>query len=305
MKTVLVTGGAGFIGSHTCLRLLEEGLDVFVIDSFVNSNKQSLHKVLKIFSDSFKDKQNKIHIYEGDIRDKNLLIKIFEEAKKLKKTIDGVIHFAGLKSVKESCKDPLLYWNNNLIGTISLLKIMEEFNCRKLIFSSSATVYKYNSNKLINENEKLNPSNPYGQTKLAIEKILYDLYNKKEDKWKIISLRYFNPVGAHPSGLIGECPNGIPNNIFPYICGVAIGKFDYLKIFGNDWPTHDGTGIRDFIHVMDLAKAHTLALNHLKKLELGTILIFWRASKFLVKDILKKLFGFFGFSSILILFLNY
>ncbi len=258
MRTVLVTGGAGFIGSHTCLILLEAGIEVFVIDSFVNSNKNSLKDVFNIFTKSFKGKFNKIKLYEGDIRDENLLFKIFDEAKGENKPIDGVIHFAGLKSVEESIQNPLKYWDFNVNGTLSLLKVMEENNCKNIVFSSSATIYA-NSNEKIKENHYKKSINPYASTKITIEKLLEDYFLSNRD-WRITNLRYFNPIGAHKTGLIGENPLGIPNNIFPLITLVASEKLPYIKIFGNDWPTIDGTGVRDYIHVMDLAEGHLSAL---------------------------------------------
>ena len=260
MKTILVTGGAGFIGSHTCLVLLEAGIEVFVIDSFVNSNKSSLKEVLKIFSGSFQGKFNKINLYEGDIRDENLLLKIFDEAQREKKPIDGVIHFAGLKSVEESIHKPLKYWDFNVNGTLSLLKVMEENNCKNIVFSSSATIYA-NSNEKIKEDFYKKSINPYASTKITIEKLLEDYFLSNRE-WRITNLRYFNPIGAHKSGLIGENPLGKPNNIFPLITLVASEELSNIKIFGNNWPTKDGTGVRDYIHVMDLAEGHLSALNY-------------------------------------------
>ncbi len=266
MQRVLVTGGAGFIGSHTCLTLLEKGYEVFVIDSLINSSLRSLERVCEIAN--LKNKLNKKQLFfaKGDIRNKNFLQEVFEKSIKVGSPINGVIHFAGLKSVNESLEFPLKYWDMNVSGTINLLNIMSENNCRKLIFSSSATIYDASaSESLINERSKINPTNPYGSTKMVIEKLLEDLFNSMPSQWKIINLRYFNPIGAHPSGLIGEFPIGLPNNIFPSITQVASKKLGFFKVFGNDWPTHDGTCIRDFIHVMDLAEGHISALEYLEE----------------------------------------
>ena len=265
MKSILVTGGSGFIGSHTCLLLLEKGFEIFVIDSFVNSSPKSIEKVCLILKQKEILCQEKIHLFKGDIKNKSDIESVFQISNKLDKRIDAVIHFAGLKSVSDSILDPISYWENNVIGTINLLKIMEQYNCRNIVFSSSATVYKSNSDKLLNENDICKPVNPYGQTKLTIEGILRDLYESDPSQWKIACLRYFNPVGAHESGLIGEDPSSKPNNIYPQITKVAIGEIDEIKIFGSDWPTNDGTGVRDYIHVMDLAEGHCTALNFLFK----------------------------------------
>lgn len=248
---LLLTGGAGYIGSHTCIELLDLDVEVVVIDNLSNSSYQSLDRAQSITNKA-------ITFIEGDVRDKELLRSIFREG-----DIDGVIHFAGLKAVGESNEIPLQYYDNNLNSTIALLQIMEEYDCRNFIFSSSATVYG-NPDKLpITEDFPLSVTNPYGRTKLMIEEILKDFY-KVNYNWNIVILRYFNPVGAHPSGLIGEDPNGIPNNLLPYISQVAVGKLDKLNIFGNDYDTLDGTGVRDYIHVVDLAKGHVAALQKLK-----------------------------------------
>ena len=262
MSTIIVTGGAGFIGSHTCLLLLERGYEIFVIDSFCNSSAKSLEKVLMILLRFNNDLKDKIHLIKGDLKNISDIEKIFKNCLKQFKKVEGVIHFAGLKSVFDSVMDPLSYWENNVIGTINLLKVMEKYDCRTIVFSSSATVYKAKSDKLLTEGDFCEPVNPYGFTKLTIERILSDL-NKNNDQWRIASLRYFNPVGAHESGLIGEDPTGKPNNIYPQITRVAIGKLPEIKIFGSDWPTHDGTGIRDYIHVIDLAEGHLCALEYL------------------------------------------
>ncbi len=265
MKTILVTGGSGFIGSHTCLILLRNGFEIFVIDSFINSSPKSLTKVKKILERNKIDVENKLHLFNIDLKNKIKIEELFKEAISQKKSIEAVIHFAGLKSVSESISYPLNYWENNVNGTINLLKIMAKYNCKNFVFSSSATVYKANSNKLLSENDLCEPLNPYGFTKLTIERILENAYKSEPTQWRIASLRYFNPVGAHESGQIGEDPLGKPNNLFPQITKVAIGKLDKIRIFGSDWPTNDGTGIRDYIHVMDLAEGHLAALNYLLK----------------------------------------
>ena len=264
---VLVTGGAGFIGSHTCLALLEKGYEITVIDTYINSNKESLERVLDLFK-----KNNKVEnldidmdIEIADIRDEKILDKLFFRYRNFGKPIQAVIHFAGLKSVKESVLNPLLYWDVNVNGSINLLRVMDRYDCRTIVFSSSATIYGLSNDLSLKENTEIKPINPYGRTKVVIEQILNDIYNANNDKWKIANLRYFNPIGAHPSGMIGEAPIGIPSNIFPYITQVAAGILDELTIFGNNWPTLDGTCIRDYIHVMDLAEGHISALEYLNK----------------------------------------
>tara|TARA_Y100000589_G_scaffold319830_1_gene348895 strand:- start:1166 stop:2206 length:1041 start_codon:yes stop_codon:yes gene_type:complete len=265
MITLLVTGGCGFIGSHTCLRLLEKNFNVIIVDSNINSKKISLKKIIEIGNLQNKKFDKQLSFIKGDIRDYSLLESIFFNSLKNKKEISGVIHFAGLKSVEESVKNPLLYWDNNLCGSINLFKVMQRYECQNIVFSSSATLYGNSSKKLISENDLLQPYNTYGHTKLAIEKILSEIFISSGHKWKIANLRYFNPIGAHPSGLIGENPTDIPNNLFPYICKVASGSLKKLSIYGNDWDTYDGTCIRDFIHVMDLADAHIAAIEYLFK----------------------------------------
>ena len=265
MKSILVTGGAGFIGSHSCLLLLEKGYEIFVIDSFINSSPKSLEKVLLFLTKKDKFLRERLHLLKGDLKKQSDIERIFQMSLKLDKNIDAVIHFAGLKSVSDSILDPISYWENNVLGTINLLRTMERFNCTNIVFSSSATVYQSNSDKLLNENDICKPLNPYGHTKLTIEGILRNLYDSNPSRWKIASLRYFNPVGAHESGLIGEDPSGKPNNIYPQITKVAIGEIDEIKIFGSDWPTNDGTGVRDYIHVMDLSEGHLSVLNYLLK----------------------------------------
>ena len=252
--SVLVTGGAGYIGSHTVVELLNEGKEVVIVDNFVNSKPSALEAIKKITNKDFK-------FYELDLRDKDGLDKVFKE----NKDITAVVHFAGLKAVGESVKKPIEYYNNNIYGTLVLLEVMKENNVKKIIFSSSATVYGDPKEVPIKEDFPLSATNPYGQTKLMIEQILQDVY-VSDNKWSIILLRYFNPIGAHESGLIGENPNGIPNNLMPYINQVALRKLDHLNIFGNDYPTKDGTGVRDYIHVVDLAIGHLKALNRAEKI---------------------------------------
>lgn len=249
---ILVTGGAGYIGSHTCVELLDEGYEIVVIDNLSNSKKDVIDKIKNITNKQFK-------FYEGDCCDKKLLNKIFKENK-----ISSVIHFAGFKAVGESVKEPLMYYRNNIDSTLTLLEVMKEFNVKKIVFSSSATVYGNPKSLPIKEDFPLSTTNPYGSTKLMIENILRDLYISDND-WSIAILRYFNPIGAHSSGLIGEDPNGIPNNLMPYIVKVAVGELPYLNVFGNDYNTHDGTGVRDYIHVVDLAKGHIKAIEKVLK----------------------------------------
>ena len=247
---VLVTGGAGYIGSHTCVELLEGGHGVVVIDNLCNSNPKSLDRVREITGKDLK-------FYEGDVRDAELLKKIFAE-----NAIDCVIHFAGLKAVGESVAQPWRYYDNNLNSTLVLTKVMEEVGVQKLIFSSSATVYTADNDMPLNENSRTgNCTNPYGWTKYMTEQILQGMA-LADKKWSIVLLRYFNPIGAHESGRIGEDPRGIPNNLMPYITQVAVGRREYLGVFGNDYDTPDGTGVRDYIHVVDLAKGHVAAVGY-------------------------------------------
>lgn len=250
--TILVTGGTGFIGSHTCVELIDAGYDVVIIDNLSNSKKDVVSYIEKITG-------KKVVFYENDVCDKEALRNIFKENK-----IDAIIHFAGYKAVGESVMKPLMYYRNNLDSTLSLLEVANEFNVKKLAFSSSATVYGKPKHLPIKENFPLSTTNPYGTTKLMIEKILKDLYSS-DNNWSIAILRYFNPIGAHKSGLLGENPNGIPNNLMPYIIKVATGELKCLGIFGNDYDTKDGTGVRDYIHVVDLAKGHVKAIEKILK----------------------------------------
>ena len=245
--SILITGGAGFIGSHTCIEMQNAGYDVVVVDNLDSSSK-SLERVEKITGKPVK-------FYKEDVRNKEALRKIFAENE-----IEAVIHFAGLKAVGESVREPIMYYDNNLINTIVLLEVMNEFGVKKIVFSSSATVYGVATEMPLVEGMPLGAINPYGRTKLFIEHILSDLYVADKD-WCVALLRYFNPIGAHKSGLIGEDPKGIPNNLMPYISQVAVGKLEKLHVFGNDYKTVDGTGVRDYIHVVDLALGHVKAID--------------------------------------------
>lgn len=251
MKTILVTGGTGFIGSHTVLELLKEDYQVVVMDNLYNSKTESLNRVQKITG-----KEAKFH--QLDLLDEDGLDRLFSAYE-----FDAVIHFAGLKAVGESVEKPLLYFKNNISGTINLCEAMKKYGVKNLVFSSSATVYGDPEKSPIPEDSPVTSVNPYGRTKLTIEYILKDLYDS-DQSWNIALLRYFNPVGAHESGLIGEDPNGIPNNLMPFVTQVAVGKLEKLRVFGNDYPTHDGTGVRDYIHVVDLAVGHLKALEKLE-----------------------------------------
>ncbi|MBQ3004681.1 MAG: UDP-glucose 4-epimerase GalE [Clostridia bacterium] len=246
--SILVTGGAGYIGSHTCVELLNAGYEIIILDNFYNSKSESLNRIKEITNKDFK-------FYEGDIRDREFLDNLFAT-----ENIEAVIHFAGLKAVGESCQKPLEYYDNNIGGTVTLLLAMKEAGVKKIVFSSSATVYgSTNPSPLKEEMPIGGTTNPYGTTKLYIENILQDLC-KSDDEWSVCTLRYFNPIGAHKSGRIGENPNGIPNNLMPYITQVAVGKLDHLNVFGDDYDTHDGTGVRDYIHVVDLSIGHVYAV---------------------------------------------
>ncbi len=265
MKKILLTGGAGFIGSHTALTLLKKNYHLIIIDSLINSSFKSIERLIKLHKDSNPKELFNLEFVKGDIRESQILEKVFKDNKVTGKPIEGVIHFAGLKSVNQSIDNPLDYWDVNVKGTINLLKVMERFDCYKFVFSSSASIYGSSDDKKLTEEDLICPTNPYGFTKATIEKILENISISNKSLWSIISLRYFNPIGAHPSGLIGEDPLNNTNNIFPIINKVAKGQIKYLQIFGNDWPTHDGTCIRDYIHVMDLAEGHSLALDYLFK----------------------------------------
>lgn len=249
--SILVTGGAGYIGSHTCVELLNAGYEITVVDNLYNSSPKSLDRVKELTGKDFK-------FYECDIRDTEGMDKIFKENK-----IEAVIHFAGLKAVGESCQKPLEYYDNNIGGTLKLCEVMRNNNCKNIVFSSSATVYGMNNISPLKETMKTGgTTNPYGTTKYMIEIILEDIC-KADSEWNVTLLRYFNPIGAHKSGRIGENPNGIPNNLMPYITQVAIGKREFLSVYGDDYDTHDGTGVRDYIHVVDLAEGHVKAVDNI------------------------------------------
>ncbi len=248
---ILVTGGAGFIGSHTCVELLNAGYDIVVVDNYYNASPKALERVKELTGKDFKS-------YNCDVRDSEGMDKIFKENK-----IDAVIHFAGLKAVGESCQKPIEYYDNNIGGTLKLCDVMRNNGCKNIVFSSSATVYGMNNVSPLKETMKTGgTTNPYGTTKYMIEIILEDIY-KSDNEWNVTLLRYFNPIGAHESGRIGENPNGIPNNLMPYITQVAIGKRPYLSVYGDDYDTPDGTGVRDYIHVVDLADGHVKAVKNI------------------------------------------
>ena len=251
--SILVTGGAGFIGSHTCVELLNEGYEIVVVDNLINSSRESIKRVEQITG-------KHISFYEVDLLDKAALSNVFD-----RENIESVIHFAGLKAVGESVQKPLEYYHNNITGTLNLCDVMRNHGVKEIVFSSSATVYGNPKTVPIKEDFPLSVTNPYGRTKLMLEEIFRDLAVPDKD-WKIILLRYFNPIGAHKSGMIGENPRGIPNNLLPYITQVAIGKLEYLNVFGDDYDTHDGTGVRDYIHVVDLAVGHVKAVKKLKEM---------------------------------------
>lgn len=252
-KCVLVTGGAGYIGSHSCIELMHTGYEIVVVDNFCNSNPVSVQRLQQLAGQA-------CIFYQADIRDKAALADIFE-----RHSIDAVIHFAGLKAVGESAQKPLLYYDNNVAGTLNLCQVMAEARVKRIVFSSSATVYGDPYTVPIREDFPVGATtNPYGRSKFMVEEILRDLL-ASDSAWQVVLLRYFNPVGAHESGLIGEDPNGIPNNLMPYITQVALGRREYLNVWSNDYPTHDGTGVRDYIHVVDLAKGHVAALEYMNR----------------------------------------
>ena len=250
---ILITGGAGYIGTHAMVEFLEAEREVICVDNFSNSNPRALQRVKEITGKNFKH-------YKVDLLDYNALERVFKKNK-----IDSCIHFAGLKAVGESCEQPLRYYHNNLTGTFNLCSLLAKYGAKRIVFSSSATVYGNPASVPITEDFPLSTTNPYGETKLMIERILSDLY-ASDNEWSVSILRYFNPIGAHKSGLIGEDPKGIPNNLLPYVAQVATGKLPYLSIFGNDYNTHDGTGVRDYIHVVDLAKAHLRAMERAEQI---------------------------------------
>lgn len=252
MSNILVTGGAGYIGSHTCVELLNAGHEIIILDNFSNSKPEALNRIKEITNKEFK-------FYEVDLLNKEALEKVFKD-----NDIDAVIHFAGLKAVGESVAIPISYYHNNITGTLIICELMEKYNVKKMVFSSSATVYGMNNVSPLTEDLPLSTTNPYGSTKLMIEQILRDIY-VSDNAWSTALLRYFNPIGAHESGRIGEDPNGIPNNLMPFITQVAVGKREKLGVFGNDYDTHDGTGVRDYIHVVDLAKGHLKAVEKVLK----------------------------------------
>lgn len=272
---ILVTGGAGYIGSHTCVELLNEGYEVVVVDNLCNSSEKSLERVEQITG-------KKVTFYKADLLDKAALSKVFD-----KESIDSVIHFAGLKAVGESVSKPLEYYHNNITGTLVLCDVMREHGCKNIVFSSSATVYGDPAFIPITEEcPKGQCTNPYGKTKSMLEQILSDL-NVADPEWNVILLRYFNPIGAHKSGLIGEDPKGIPNNLVPYIAQVAVGKLEHLNVFGNDYDTPDGTGVRDYIHVVDLAIGHVRAIEKLKDKEGVSVYNLGTGNGYSVLDVVK------------------
>lgn len=272
--TILVTGGAGFIGSHTCVELLDDGYDVVVVDNLVNSNAQSLARVQKIAG-------KQLAFYEADARDEAALAKVFDNH-----PITGAIHFAALKSVGESVAKPIEYYRNNLDSLLVVLDTMRARNVKNFVFSSSATVYGVPKSVPIDESFPLSATNPYGQSKLIAEQVLRDL-ELSDPSWRIATLRYFNPVGAHESGLIGEDPAGVPNNLMPYVAQVAVGKLERLRIFGSDYETHDGTGVRDYIHVVDLARGHIAAINALRTLDRSFVVNLGTGQGYSVLDVVK------------------
>jgi UDP-glucose 4-epimerase len=273
--TILVTGGAGYIGSHTCVALLDDGYDVVVIDNLVNSNRKSLERVEQITG-------KRVAFYEADVRDAAALEQIFD-----RHPISGAIHFAALKAVGESVAKPIEYYQNNIGSLLTLLDVMSRRNVKQFVFSSSATVYGVPESSPIDESFPLSATNPYGQSKLIAEQILRDV-EVSDVSWRIATLRYFNPVGAHESGLIGEAPGGIPNNLMPYVAQVAVGKREKLNVFGGDYDTPDGTGVRDYIHVVDLAQGHIKALDALAKLDRSFVVNLGTGQGYSVLDVVRS-----------------
>ena len=271
---ILVTGGTGYIGSHTAIELLKNGEEIVVVDNLSNSKIEMVDKIKKLSGKDFK-------FYEVDLLDREKLEKVFQE-----NDIKEVIHFAGLKAVGESCEKPIEYYHNNITGTLILVDLMRKYTCKKIVFSSSATVYGDPATVPIKEDFPLSTTNPYGTTKLMIERILTDIY-KSDNEWTVILLRYFNPIGAHESGEIGEDPNGIPNNLMPYINYVASGKLDHLNVFGDDYDTPDGTGVRDYIHVVDLALGHIKAIEKAREIKGIEIYNLGTGKGYSVLDIVK------------------
>ena len=268
MRNILVTGGLGFIGSHTCINLLENN-NLFIIDSLANSSTKVLKNLYLMKSRLKNQNKSVLKFFSGDIRDKFLLNKIFTYANSCNLSIDLVIHFAGLKSVADSEKYPNYYWNVNFKGTKTLIEVMEIHNCFSIVFSSSATIYGNNNDLILSEESKINPVNVYGKTKFSVEKFLKKKYVENPIRWNIINLRYFNPIGAYHSGLFGETILNKPTNLFPLICMVASKEIPYLEIFGNNWDTYDGTTIRDYVHIMDIAKGHLYAMQYLSNTKSG------------------------------------
>ncbi|MDQ7982138.1 UDP-glucose 4-epimerase GalE [Paraburkholderia sp. SARCC-3016] len=273
--TILVTGGAGYIGSHTCVALLDDGYDVVVIDNLVNSNRKSLERVEQITG-------KRVAFYEADVRDAAALEQIFDRHR-----VSGAIHFAALKAVGESVAKPIEYYQNNIGSLLTLLDVMRQRNVKQFVFSSSATVYGVPESSPIDESFPLSATNPYGQSKLIAEQILRDV-EVSDSSWRIATLRYFNPVGAHESGLIGEAPGGIPNNLMPYVAQVAVGKREKLNVFGGDYDTPDGTGVRDYIHVVDLAQGHIKALDALAKLDKSFVVNLGTGQGYSVLDVVRS-----------------
>ena len=271
---ILVTGGAGYIGSHTSILLIEAGYEVVIFDNFSNSSKESINRVEKIVN-------RPIPLIEGDIRNRDDLREVFKNYK-----IDAVIHFAGLKAVGESVSQPLRYYDNNVSGTIVLCEVMGEYGCKSIVFSSSATVYGDPHTTPIKEDFPLSATNPYGRSKLFIEEILREVFIA-DNEWRVVLLRYFNPVGAYKSGTIGEDPSDIPNNLMPFIAQTAVGKRDFLQVFGDDYDTHDGTGVRDYIHVMDLADGHLKAIEKIKTFNKVMTINLGTGKGYSVLDVLK------------------